>query len=136
MPRPVTVAAALVAALVLAAPGASRAAEGEGPALGHMVFFELKDANDAAVEKLIAACDRYLSGHDGTLHYSAGARAEDLDRGVNQTDFHVALHVVFESRAAHDAYQTAPRHLKFIEENQDNWKSVKVFDSYIDHAGE
>jgi hypothetical protein len=38
---------------------------------------------------------------------------------------------VFESRAAHDAYQTAPRHLKFIEENRENWKSVEVYDSYL-----
>jgi len=128
MPRSILTPAVL--AFALAASGGARAAD--GPGLGHMVFFELKDGSDAAVKKLIAACDEYLSGHEGTLHYSAGARAADLDRDVNQTDFHVALHVVFESRAAHDAYQTAPRHLKFIEENQDDWKSVKVFDSYID----
>ena len=43
----------------------------------------------------------------------------------------VALHVVFDSRDAHDAYQTAPRHLQFIEENRADWAKVRVFDSYI-----
>jgi hypothetical protein len=42
------------------------------------------------------------------------------------------LHVVFENRAAHDAYQTAPRHLKFIEENKATWKKVRVFDSDVE----
>jgi hypothetical protein len=113
---------------------ASAARPADGPALGHMVFFELNDPSEAAIAKLIAACDEYLSGHEGTLHYSAGARATDLERDVNQRDFHVALHVVFESRAAHDAYQTAPRHLKFIEENSAGWKNVKVYDSDLDLA--
>ena len=118
-----------VLGLALAASADARAED--GPALGHMVFFELEDASDAAVEKLVAACHEYLSGHQGTLHFSAGARAKDLGRDVNQSDFDVALHLVFESRAAHDAYQTAPRHLKFIEENRENWKSVEVYDSYL-----
>ena len=33
--------------------------------------------------------------------------------------------------AAHDAYQKAERHLKFIEENEDTWKKVRVFDSSL-----
>lgn len=130
MPRPTPIPAVL--ALALAASTGARAAD--GPAVGHMVFFELNDPSDAAVEKLIAACDEYLSGHDGTLYYAAGRRVTEHTRDVNQTDFQVALHLVFESKAAHDAYQKAPRHLKFIEENQDNWRSVRVFDSYLGSA--
>lgn len=119
----------LLAAL---AAGAGRAGAEEAPApLAHMVFFELNDDSDEAAAALVAACEKYLSGHDGTLHFSAGARVEDLNRDVNDTTFDVALHLVFESRAAHDAYQSAPRHLKFIEENRANWKSVRVFDSYL-----
>lgn len=103
----------------------------EGPQLGHMVFFELKESSDAAKQKLVAACDKYLDEHEGTVYYSAGVLAEDLNRDVNDMNFHVALHLVFADRAAHDKYQTHPRHLKFIEENKDSWKSVRVFDSYI-----
>ena len=43
----------------------------------------------------------------------------------------MALHVVFADQAAHDAYQTTPDHLRFIAENKDNWKRVRVFDSVV-----
>jgi Stress responsive A/B Barrel Domain len=107
------------------------AAKKAEPQLGHMVFFTLKDRTPAAAAKLVAACDKYLSGHEGALYYSAGTRVDDLKREVNDLDFDVALHVVFDSRSAHDSYQEAPRHLKFIEENKADWAKVRVFDSYI-----
>jgi len=125
---PLTLLTALAAGTALA----SRAtAEDASPQLAHMVFFELNDASDGAKAALVAACRKYLSGHEGTAYFSAGVRAAELDRDVNDEGFDVALHVVFESKAAHDAYQSAPRHLTFIEENQANWKSVRVFDSYL-----
>jgi hypothetical protein len=37
--------------------------------------------------------------------------------------------VIFKDRASHDAYQTAPKHLQFIEENKPTWAKVRVFDS-------
>ena len=99
--------------------------------LGHMVYFSLKDRSPAAVEKLVAACQKYLTGHPGTVFFAAGTLVPDLTRPVNQTDFDVALHVVFDSREAHDAYQAAPRHLQFIEENKANWERVRVFDADV-----
>jgi hypothetical protein len=51
---------------------------------------------------------------------------------VNVRDFDGALQLVFESRAAHDAYQTAPRHLQFIDENKPTWAQVRVFDANIE----
>jgi quinol monooxygenase YgiN len=99
--------------------------------LAHIVYFTLKESTPENVEALIAACDKYLSGHPGTLYYSAGSLVPDLTREVNQRDWDVALHVVFESREAHDVYQTAPRHLQFIEENKATWAKVRVFDSYV-----
>ena len=99
--------------------------------LAHIVYFTLKDPSPEACEKLVAACNKYLSEHPGTVHYSAGTRAEQYQREVNDADFHVGLHVIFESTAAHDAYQTAERHLQFIEENKANWAKVRVFDSTI-----
>jgi hypothetical protein len=96
-----------------------------------MVFFELKESTDQNREKLVAACNKYLSDHDGTVYYSAGVMAQDLDRDVNDRDFDVALHVVFKNKAAHDKYLPHPRHLKFIEENKELWEGVRVFDSYV-----
>lgn len=121
-----------VAVLIASAPNVS-AAE---PMVGHMVFFKLSDSTDANKAKLVAACDKYLSKHPGTVYYSAGARGEEFDREVNATDWDVALHVVFENKAAHDKYQTAEQHLKFIAENKDLWATVKVYDSLIKKAGD
>ncbi len=102
--------------------------------LAHIVFFKLKDSNDASRKTLVEACNKYLSGHDGTVYYSAGVIAEELDREVNDRDFDVALHLVFDSKASHDKYQTHKRHLAFIEENKATWAKVRVFDSYVDAA--
>ena len=99
--------------------------------LAHIVFFTLKDASPEACDKLVAACNKYLTDHPGTVHFSAGTRAEQYQREVNDADFHVALHVVFENTAAHDQYQVAERHLQFIAENKDNWSQVRVFDSNV-----
>ena len=49
---------------------------------------------------------------------------EGHDRG-----FDVALHIVFQDQAAHDSYQVSARHERFIEENRENWRQVRVFDS-------
>jgi hypothetical protein len=99
--------------------------------VAHMVFFTLTDGSEEAVQKLINACDNYLTGHDGTVYYSAGTRGPEFAREVNNQTYDVGLHVVFESKAAHDQYQTHERHLAFIAENKDNWASVDIFDTYV-----
>ena len=99
--------------------------------LGHMVFFTLKDRTPEQRAKLVGLCQKYLSGHPGTLHFSVGTRAEEMQRDVNDRDFDVALHLVFKDKQAHEVYQTAPRHLSFVEEGKPMWAKVRVFDSYI-----
>jgi len=126
-----TVRTALFGTLVLVLGlGASVANAADG-VLSHDVFFSLKDASEAAKSKLVAACQKYLTGHDGTVFFSVGTLASDLSRDVNDKDFDVALHVTFKDKASHTKYQEAPRHKQFIAENQDNWKKVRVFDSYV-----
>lgn len=98
--------------------------------LVHNVFFTLKDGTPENVQRLVDACHRYLKGHAGEIFFAAGGLVHELDRPVNQRDFHVALCIVFKSRQAHDEYQVHPRHLKFIEENKDTWAQVRVFDSW------
>ncbi len=105
------------------------------PQLAHIVYFKLKDSSPASREKLVAACQKYLSGHEGTVYFSVGVLAEEFQRDVNDRDFDVALNLVFENKAAHDKYQEHPRHTKFIEENRDTWAKVRVFDSYIKTSG-
>ena len=48
---------------------------------------------------------------------------------MNDRDYDVTLVVVFDSRASHDAYQTAERHNRFIAEHADSWAKVRVFDA-------
>jgi hypothetical protein len=99
--------------------------------LAHLVFFTLKDRSSSACEALVAACRKYLTDHPGTLHFSAGRRAEMYDRAVNDQSFDVALALVFESAADHDRYQSAPRHQEFIKEQSPNWAEVRVFDATV-----
>jgi len=100
--------------------------------LSHSVYFTLHDSTPAAVERLTAACKTYLTGHPGTCFFAAGGLAEEFQRPVNDRAFDVALLVVFKDLAAHDAYQQAPRHLKFIAENKSNWQQVRVFDAWVE----
>ena len=97
--------------------------------LSHDVYFTLNDDSPEAVETLVSACHQYLKDHPGVVFFAAGQLAGELNRPVNDQDFQVALHVVFDNKESHDVYQTAPDHLKFIEQNKDNWKQVRVFDS-------
>lgn len=97
-------------------------------ALHHNVFFTLKDQSDEAVNSLLDAIDKYLTGHDGVICCGGGRHVTDLARPVNDKDFQVGLNVVFETRADHDRYQEAERHNQFIEEQKDNWEQVRVFD--------
>jgi heme-degrading monooxygenase HmoA len=121
----------LIALALLLAASQAPAQERPAAALAHDVYFSLNDASPAARSELVAACRKYLAGHDGTRVFSVGVLADELARPVNDRDFDVALHITFESRAAHDAYQQHPRHKQFIAEQQQNWKRVRVFDSLV-----
>ena len=101
------------------------------PQLSHAVYFTLKNRTPEAAAKLVASCQKHLTGHPGTVFFSAGTCAAEYDREVNDRDYDVALTIVFESHAAHDVYQTAPRHEQFIAENATDWAKVRVFDANL-----
>ncbi len=100
--------------------------------LAHSCFFSLHDNSPAAIKKLVDACKKYLPDHAGVLRFSVGTLNPDLDRPVNDRDFDVALHMLFDSKANHDAYQVAPLHQQFIHENKPNWHLVRVFDADVE----
>jgi hypothetical protein len=102
--------------------------------LAHNVYFTLKDRSDASVAQLVAACKKYLSVHAGILFFACGTREPELNRSVNDREFDVSLHIAFDTKAAHDAYQAAPLHDTFVAENRDNWAIVRVFDSKVERA--
>ena len=98
--------------------------------LAHHVFFTLKDRSEQARSNLVAACQKFLDGHEGQIGFAVGTRDPEYQREVNQ-DYDVSLHTVFVDRAAHDAYQAAERHQQFIAENKATWADVRVFDSNL-----
>lgn len=102
-----------------------------GVRIAHSVYFTLSESSPQAREKLVAACRKYLTKHQGELYFAAGTLAEDLNRPVNDRDWDVALLIVFKDQASHDAYQDAARHKQFIEENKSTWKKVRVFDALV-----
>ena len=102
------------------------------PLIGHMVYFQLKDNSEAKVKELVAACDKYLNDHPGTVFYGTGLLAKELIRpDVSDREWDVGLHLVFKTKADHDKYQVHQRHKQFIEENKANWKKVRVFDALV-----
>lgn len=101
------------------------------PRLAHMVYFTLKEPTPANIDALATACRKYLSVQPGIVFFGAGTLVPDLDRPVNDRDWHVGLHVVFESKQHHDEYQVHPAHQQFLAENKPTWARVRVFDAYI-----
>ena len=117
------------AVFLLSQAGFAQSGAGQGTMLSHNVYFTLKDKSQA--DKLVAACHKYLKVHPGVVFFSAGKRATDLLRDVNDKEFDVSLMVVFRTKADQDRYQVAEQHKKFIAEESAGWERVRVFDSLV-----
>jgi hypothetical protein len=107
------------------------AADTKSEPLAHIVFFSLAEPNDANRAKLVEGCKKYLDKHDGLVYFGVGVNAPEYDREVNDRDYDVALHLIFETAKHQDTYQTHPRHVQFVEECQGLWNKVRVFDSRL-----
>ena len=100
----------------------------------HMVFFQLLDVSDPAVDAFLGFCDKYLARHEGQVHFSLGLRAVDIHRDVSDAAFDVAMHMIFENRAAYDAYAASQGHDDFITETAGMSTGRRVLDSYIERG--
>jgi len=119
------------AALAYPAFAASGADDAEGPPLAHMVFFTLKDHSKEAVDAFVKDCEKYLTKHEGTVSFSVGRRAADVEEGPSVKDFDVALHVVFADRKYRDKYLASKRHDDFVAAIKSRMEKARVFDSYL-----
>jgi hypothetical protein len=113
-------------------PASASETAGKSAPLAHIVFFTLAEPNDANRATLVEACKKYLDKHEGVVFFGVGVRAPEYDREVNDREYDVALHLVFETAKDQDVYQTHPRHTKFVEECKGLWKKVRVFDSRLE----
>ncbi len=131
MNKRIAVLALPILAATFAAGALSRSAEPSDPQLAHMVFFTLKDHSKESRDKFIASCQKYLTGHDGTVSFSIGTLADDVKEPVSVLDFDVALHLVVKNKAAKMKYLESERHKKFVDENLALFEKVRVYDSYL-----
>ena len=120
----------LTAALIVAFVGVS--AQAEERMLAHDVYFGSRTTRPRPSRSWSSLARSTLRITLAPSGLQSGPLAEEMMRDVNDRDFDVALHVVFKDKASHDQYSRAQRHLKFIEDNKDNWKKVRVFDSYLE----
>ncbi len=93
----------------------------------HNVLFTLQGDKLAASQQLQSAMEAHLRSIPGVRHLWTG-RPLPAERPVIDNDYDVALCVVFDDKAAHDAYQTHPRHLEFIKQAGRYWAKVRVID--------
>ncbi len=105
--------------------------ENQSSPLAHNVYFTLKEDSPDARAHLISECKKYLNDHPGIDFFAVGALVDDLSRPVNVRDFQIGLHIVFDSRQAHDDYQVSEKHVQFIESNKESWQQVRVFDTNL-----
>jgi quinol monooxygenase YgiN len=120
--------AVLLAGAVLPAADNVKKAE---PQLAHSVIFTLKDQSAKSRDAFVAICDKYLTSHKGVVSYTCGTIAEDVKEGASDREFDVALHVVFEDKAALAEYLKSERHNQFVAAIKDKLAKVRVFDSYL-----
>ena len=60
-----------------------------------------------------------------------GKPAGTMVRPVTDNTFDYAIHLHFESKENHDAYQVHPDHDTFVERCRDWWAKVKVYDTEL-----
>lgn len=96
----------------------------------HTVFFYL---NNEVYDEALADFELGLAklGDIKSVSNLRFGKPAMTPRDVVDNNYSYALIVEFDDVAAHDAYQDDPIHLKFIEEHQNLWSEVKVYDSIM-----
>ncbi|MBN2328314.1 MAG: Dabb family protein [Candidatus Omnitrophica bacterium] len=107
---------------------ASTTSKPADPGFIHSVYFYLnEDAGEAQVQQLISDCKTLLGAVETVRQLYVGLPA-GTPRDVVDNSYGVSLIVYFDDQAGHDYYQTAEKHLQFIERNQNAWDRVQVYD--------
>lgn len=101
------------------------------PGLIHNVFFWLRE--DLTEEERAAFLEGVKSlGTVNTVRaIYIGPPAPTEERGVVDNSFSYALLVHFDDLEGQNAYQIDPIHLRFVEDHQDKWTKVTVYDNTL-----
>lgn len=101
----------------------------------HSTYFKLNEGSASNTRaNYMNACHEYLSASKGMMSFWVGELAADMARSVNDRDFDVAMHQVFQNRQMFDLYNGQdPRHDQFVSE-VNRWApgtTRRVLDSYL-----
>lgn len=95
----------------------------------HTVFFWMKDpANEVANKKFEVSLRKFLDSSKYAKTQFIG-RPPKATRDVVDDSFTYSLVLSFESAEAQENYQKEAAHLVFIEESQELWDKVVVYDA-------
>jgi len=101
------------------------------PGLMHTVYFWLEEGLSEEERAGFVRGVRSLEAMPSVKRFFIGPPATTPSRGVVDNSFDLALVVWFDDVAGHDEYQEHPIHLKFVEEHEDKFATVKVFDNVL-----
>ncbi|RLD36289.1 MAG: Dabb family protein [Bacteroidetes bacterium] len=106
--------------------GNKKSSEGD---FKHVVYFWLKQPlskeND---QKFLRNLKVFIDGVD-VINTKYIGKPADTKRPVIDNTYNYCLNLGFNSKKEHDVYQEHPLHKKFIEDSQDLWERVIVYDS-------
>ncbi len=94
----------------------------------HHVFFWLKEPVTDDISAKFEAALRELVTIETIVGYHLGKPAA-TNREVIDSSYTYSLLTTFKNKADQDIYQSHPKHLKFIEDCDDLWERVVVYDS-------
>ncbi|MDQ1088846.1 MULTISPECIES: Dabb family protein [unclassified Siphonobacter] len=94
----------------------------------HVVNFWLKEGLSAEDRAKFEEGVSSLKNVEGIEVFNVGKPAA-TDRPVIDRSYDYCLLTVFKDEAAHDVYQVAPIHLKFVETCKQYWDRVLIYDS-------
>ena len=94
----------------------------------HHVYFWFKKPVTRKTRTLFEAALKKLITIETIVEKHLGVPAP-TKRNVVDRSYTYSLLVMFKNKEDHDIYQTHPVHLKFIEECNDLWENVVVYDS-------
>ena len=107
------------------------------PLLMHSTYFKLlPDSSEDIRNEFMKDCQDYLSTSPGMISFWVGERATDMERPQNDLNFDLAMHQVFQNKAAFDHYNGKdPKHEKFVEEVNKLAPATtrRVMDTYLSH---
>lgn len=99
------------------------------PGFVHNVYFWLKEGTS---EDLIRAWTSEMAGFKDipsvSSFYHGPPAMTEREVVDNSYDYSISVH--FTDKAAHDAYQEDPIHLKMIDNHKDIWERVQVYDNF------